>query len=152
MSKLFRNVPFLRAHDKNLHLLIFPSFFMDIISISLDITPMKNTIRPQSFLEQAAQIQRMARGKLSVMRQGPHSTYFKLQSWERGKNVSRYISASQAPAYQEALQGYQEYQQLIEQHAQQMIDRTRADIAAGLKKKANPRRRLSQPKTPNSNR
>jgi hypothetical protein len=117
-------------------LIKFSSFFVDIISILLDITPMKNTIRPQSFLAQAAQIQRMERGKLSVMRQGPKGPYFKLQSWEKGKNISRYIPASQAPAYQEALRGYQEYQQLIEQHAQQMIDRTRADIAAGLKKKA----------------
>jgi hypothetical protein len=112
---------------------------------------MKNTIRPASFLEQAAQIQRMARGKLSVMRPGPKGPYFKLQSWEKGKNRSRYIPASQAPAYQEALRGHQEYQQLIEQHAQQMIDQTRADIAAGLKKKANPPRRWLRPKTPNSN-
>jgi hypothetical protein len=112
---------------------------------------MKNTIRPQSFLEQAAQIERMERGKLSVMRQGPNGPYFKLQSWEKGKNMSRYIPASQAPAFQEALRGYQEYQQLIQQHAQQMMERTRADIAAGLKKKANPPRRLPRPKTPNSN-
>jgi hypothetical protein len=103
--------------------------------------PAKNTIRPQSFLEQAALIQRMARGKLSVMRQGPNGPYFKLQSWEKGKNISRYIPASQAPDYQEALRCYQEYQQLIEQYAQQIIDRTRAEIAAGLKKKANFRRR-----------
>jgi hypothetical protein len=96
---------------------------------------MKNTIRPQSLLEQAAQIQRMERGKFSVMRQGPKGSYFKLQTWEKGKNVSRYIPTSQAPAYQEAVQGYQEYQQLIEQHAQHIIDRTRADIAAGRKKK-----------------
>ena len=112
---------------------------------------MKDTTRPRSFLEQAAQIQRMERGKLSVMRQGPNGPYFKLQTWEKGKNVSRYIPAGQAPAYQEAVQGYHEYQQLIEQHAQQVIDRTRAHIAAGLKKKSNSRRRWPRPKTPNSN-
>jgi hypothetical protein len=111
---------------------------------------MKHTILPLSFLEQAAQIQRMARGKLSLMRQGPHGPYFKLQSWEKGKNRSRYIPASQAAAYQEALRGYEEYQQLIEQHAQQIMHRTRAEIAAGLKKKANLPRRWPQPKTPNS--
>ena len=112
---------------------------------------MKNIIRPQSFLQQAAQIQRMERGKLSVMRQGPKGPYFKLQSWEKGKNVSRYVPPSQAPAYQEALQGYQEYQQLMEQHAQHVIDQTRADIAAGSKKKARPPRRSPQAKRPNSN-
>jgi hypothetical protein len=117
----------------------------------IDITPMKNSIRPQSFLEQASQIQRMERGKLSVMRQGPSGPYFKLQVWEKGKNVSRYIPASQAPAYQEAVQGFQAYQQLVEQHAQHIIDQTRADIAAGLKKKASLPRRLPWPKTPNSN-
>ena len=112
---------------------------------------MKNITRPHSFLEQAAQIQRMERGKLSVMRQGPKGPYFKLQSWEKGKNVSRYIPPSQAPAFQEALQGYQEYQQLMDQHAQHDIDQTRADIAAGSKKKARPPRRSLRPKTPNSN-
>jgi hypothetical protein len=112
---------------------------------------MKNTVPPQSFLEQAAQIQRMEQGKLSVMRQGPKGPYFKLQSWEKGKNVSRYIPPGQASAYQEAVQGYQEYQQLMEQHAQQVINQTRADMAAGFKKKANPSWPLPRLKTPNSN-
>ncbi len=123
---------------------------MDIISILIDITPMKDTHPSRSFLEQAAQIQRMERGKLSVMRQGPNGPYFKLQTWQKGRNVSRYIPASQAPAYQEAVQGYQDYQRLVEQHAQQVMERTRADIAAGLKKKSNSPRPSPRPKTPNS--
>lgn len=111
---------------------------------------MKDTSHPRSFLEQAAQIQRMERGKLSVMRQGPNGPYFKLQTWQKGRNVSRYIPASQAPAYQEAVQGYQDYQRLVEQHAQQVMERTRADIAAGLKKKSNSPQQSPRPKTPNS--
>jgi macrodomain Ter protein organizer (MatP/YcbG family) len=112
---------------------------------------MKDTHPSRSFLEQAAQIQRMERGKLSVMRQGPNGPYFKLQTWQKGRNVSRYIPASQASAYQEAVQGYQEYQRLVEQHAQQVMERTRADIAASLKRKTNSPRQSPRPRTPNSN-
>lgn len=113
----------------------------------IDIMLMNDPNCPQSSLDQAAQIQRMARGKLSIMRQGPNGPYFKLQSWEKGQNVSRYIPAGQAAAYQEALQGYKHYQQLIEQHAQQIIERTRTEIAAGSKKKSRSRPRSSWPRT-----
>jgi hypothetical protein len=112
---------------------------------------MNNTTDPQSLLKQIAQIQRMERGKLSIMRQGPKGPYFKLQTWQKGKNISRYIPSSQAPALQEAIRGYQKYRQLTERYARQMIDRTRADMAAGLKKEPNSPRRAPRLKTPDDN-
>jgi len=103
-------------------------------------------------LEQIVQIQQMERGKLSVMRQGPAGPYYKLQAWEKGKNLSRYVARDQAATVKEALAGYQHFQQLTEQYAQQVIDKTRAELAADSKKNKPPSYRPSSwPKTRRSN-
>lgn len=94
----------------------------------------------------------MERGTISVMRQGPAGIHFKHQVWENGKNVSRHVSSDQAPAFQEAIDGYQKFQQLTEQYAQQVIDKTRAELAAhSKKKKYRLRRKSSWHKTRKSN-
>ena len=103
----------------------------------------------QSLLQQIAQIQRMERGKLSVIREGPAGPYFKLQTWENGKNVSRYIPRELASAVEEAIAGYKQFEELIGQYGQEIIQRTRAEIAAdSKKKKAHPS--SSSRKTPKS--
>ena len=100
----------------------------------IDITRV-NTPNPTQFFQQITQIHRMERGKLSVMRQGPERTHYKLQVWENGKNLSRHVSNDQAAAVQEAIDGYHRFQELTEQYAQQVIDKTRAALAAHSKKK-----------------
>jgi hypothetical protein len=104
---------------------------------------------PQQLLNQIAQIQRMERGKLRVMRQGPGGAYYHLQSWENGKNFNRYVPRDQLPAYEEALAGYQKFQQLIEQYAQGVIQKTRAELAVS-KKKSQSRPLSSLPRTKRS--
>lgn len=100
----------------------------------------------QQLLQQIAQIAHMERGKLCVMRQGPAGPYYHLQSWEKGKNLNRYIPRDQLPAVRQALDGYQRFQQLTEQYAQQVIEKTRAELAASKKKKLS-RPNSSLPKT-----
>ena len=95
-----------------------------------------NNPDPAHFLGQIAQIKHMERGKLSIIREGPDGAYFKLQAWEKGKNNSRYVAREQAEAVQKAIDGYQQYKELTEQYAQQIIERTRAELAAGAKKTA----------------
>jgi len=107
-----------------------------------------HTLTPAQLVEQITQIQRMERGKLSVMRQGPDRTHFKLQVWENGKNYSRHVSEDQAPAVRAAIDGYHKFQDLTGRYAQQVIDQTRAELAAGSKKeKYRPRHKSSWPKT-----
>jgi hypothetical protein len=107
-------------------------------------------LTPQELLQQIAQIQRMERGKLCVMRQGPSGPYYHLQCWEKGKNLNRYIPRDQLPAVREALAGHQQFVQLTEQYAQQVIATTRAELAAA-KKKSRSRPNSSWPKTRKSN-
>jgi hypothetical protein len=50
--------------------------------------------------------------------------------------VTRYVPREQVAAVQEAIEGYQRFESLTQQYAQQVIDQTRQAIAAGAKKKA----------------
>lgn len=88
----------------------------------------------------------MERGKLCVLRESADGPFYKLQAWENGQNVTRYIPREQAAAVQEALQGFAHFQELTGEYARQMIDQTRAEIAAGSKKKR-PARTSSLPRT-----
>ena len=90
---------------------------------------------PQSVLNQMAQIHHMDRGTVHVLRQGPQGPYYNHQCYENGKNVSRYVSADQVPELQEAIDGYHRFQELVRQYVDLMVQRTRADRAAGAKKK-----------------
>ena len=103
-------------------------------------------------LAQIAQIQSMERGKLCAYtfkdRPAQSGPYFKLQAWEQGKNVTRYIRPEQVPLVEAALAGHARFQALVEQYAQQVIDQTRAQLAAaGVKKKLRPRPTSCWPKT-----
>jgi hypothetical protein len=106
-----------------------------------------NNPDPAHLLKQIAQIQRMERGKLSVIREGPEGPYYKLQAWEDGKNMSRYVPSDQAAAVQKAIDGYQQFNQLTEHYAQQVIEKTRAELLTTSKKNGRrSRHKSSSPK------
>ena len=96
--------------------------------------------QPQSthLLQQIAQIQHMEPGKLCVLRQGPNGPYYNLQWREAGKAISRYVPADQVEAVAQHTANYQTFQDLVGQYAQLIIEQTRADRAAGFKKKTSP--------------
>jgi len=100
---------------------------------------------PQTILDQIARIQRMDRGTLSIIRQGPQGPYYNHQCYEQGKNVSRYVPAGQVAQLQAALEGYHQFQQLAGQYVELVVQKTRAERAAGSKKKT-PRPSSSWPK------
>jgi hypothetical protein len=103
----------------------------------------------ENLLAQIARIPTMERGKLSVMRETPAGPVYKLQSWEKGRNLSRYVPPEEAPAVQRAIDGYARFKVLIEGYVDQVVQHTRAEIASASKKKK-PRPRFSSPRTPRS--
>jgi len=118
----------------------------------LDLDAM-NSMHSARLFEQIANITRMERGKLTVMRETKEGCCYKLQAWEEGKNVSRYVAPDQADAVQQAIDGYHKFQKLTQQYAKAVIDQTRAELAAHSKKKTyNLRRKSSSPKTRKSGR
>jgi len=97
--------------------------------------PMNAPITPQVLLHQIAQLQHLERGKLCILRQGPNGPYYNHQTWEKGKNVSRYVPQDQVALLREAIAGYQQFQTLVEQYVQLMVQQSRAERTAGFKKK-----------------
>ena len=106
------------------------------------------TTTTTGLLNQIAQIRLMERGKLSAYtfkeRALRATPYYKLQAWEKGKNVTRYIRSEQVSLVEEALAGHAKFQELVGQYAQLVIDQTREQLAAvGTKKKPGRRPRSS---------
>ena len=66
----------------------------------------------ESILQDIAQIQRLERGTVSVIRHGPEGPYYNHQCYEDGRNVSRYVPEEQIPDLKEAIAGYQRFRQL----------------------------------------
>ena len=93
------------------------------------------TAQTTELLQQIAQIQHMEPGKLCVLRQGPNGPYYNLQWREQGQAFSRYVPADQVEVLTEHTANYQTFQNLVDQYAQLIIERTRAERTAGLKKK-----------------
>lgn len=85
-------------------------------------------------LKEIATIQQMERGKISITRHTPEGPLHNHQTWENGKNVSRYVARGEVAAVQEAIDGYQRFKQLTDDYAQQVILKTRAERAANVKK------------------
>jgi len=101
---------------------------------------------PESILQDIARIQRLDRGTASVIRQGPDGAYYNHQCYENGRNISRYIPADQVSLLQEAIAGYQRFQELIKQYVELMVEKTRAERRTDVKKNFR-RRNSSSPKT-----
>lgn len=94
---------------------------------------------PNSILQQIAAISTLELGKLAsyVPPGRPASTQpcFKLQSWQKGKNVTRHVRSEPRPQLQAALEGDAPFRQRCEPYAQLRVERTRADWEKDSKKK-----------------
>ena len=99
---------------------------------------MRTQTTPESLLQELAQIQRLERGTVSVIRQGPSGPYYNHQCYENGRNVSRYVSAEQVEELKAAIAEHQRFQQLVQQYVQLLVQKTRAQRQAGSKKKTLP--------------
>jgi hypothetical protein len=101
-----------------------------------------SSVTPPQLLAQIAQIQSMELGKLSEYRPTGRSAdstaYFKLQSWEQGKNLTRHIRPEEVPAVREAIEGYARFRALVEQYTQLIVAETRDRLEQGVKKKIRP--------------
>ncbi len=100
----------------------------------------------ESILQDLSQIQRLDRGTVSIIRQGPEGAYYNHQCYEKGRNVSRYVPGEQVDDLKDAIAGYQRFRQLVDQYVELMVDKTRAERQASSKKKT-PRPNSSWPKT-----
>ena len=85
-------------------------------------------------LQQIASIERMEPGKLCIIAQGKNGPFYNLQCRENGKPVSRYVSRDQVEEVKENTENYKTFSKLVDQYAQQIIDKTRQERLDGKKK------------------
>ena len=89
---------------------------------------MKTPTTLASILQALAQIQRLDRGSVSILRQGPNGPYYNHQCYENGRNVSRYVPADQVAELQAALADYQRFQQLVQQYVELLVQQVMAQF------------------------
>jgi len=92
-----------------------------------------------AILQQMGQIPALIRGKLSsqtyVAKGRSQGPYFTLQRWDEGKNKSQRIPPQQLPMIQEAVTGFQRFQQLADQFVGLAEKQTWEAQPADIKKK-----------------
>jgi hypothetical protein len=101
-----------------------------------------NQLTRQQILQQISAIPTMERGKLSAYTFKDRSPrvipHLKLQTWEHGKNQTRFVPPEEVAAVQAALDGYAQYQQLTRDYADLVIAETRQSIAGSKKNQSRP--------------
>ena len=90
-------------------------------------------------LQQISEIHHMEPGKLCIIRQGTTGPYYNLQCREHGKPVSRYVPRDQVETVAANTANYRKFKALVEQFATCLVEQTRAERAAEVKKKIPPR-------------
>lgn len=124
----------------------FRAFFCCLdICVAHILQFMNNQPTPQSILQDIAQIQQVERGTVSIIRQGPQGPYHNHQCYENGRKVSRYVPPEQVAGLKAAIDGYHQVQEMMAQYVQLMVDKTRAERAAAIKKKT-PHPKSSSPR------
>ncbi len=81
-----------------------------------------------------AGIERMERGKLSVIRESATGAFYNLQYREAGKNKTVYVARDQVNQVTENTQNYHKAVELFEQYVDLVSERSRTERLAGLKK------------------
>jgi len=104
---------------------------------------MPKSIKIHPLLKRIARIERMERGKLCRLTGRPQ---YNLQTWQNGRNISRYVRPEEADAAREAIEGYRLFSRLAEQYADAIIRRTRARRAKSLRAKKTAPRIRGQPR------
>ena len=83
------------------------------------------TPRRQQILQEMNTLTRMERGKLCCQAANRGARpFYKLQSWQQGKNRTRYVPAAEVPALQEALANHQRFQELAEEFVTRTVAQT----------------------------
>jgi len=99
---------------------------------------MKPKSDPLEILRNIESIDRMERGKLCIIRQGPNGPYFNLQRREGGRNVSEYVPSDQIPQVQINIEAHDRFQALVGEYENLITEQTRKERKAGVKKNRRP--------------
>ena len=100
---------------------------------------MKKASEIHPWLQRMAGIARMERGTLCRMTGRPHYNH---QTWQDGRNVSRYVPREDVASLQEAIAGYRRFMQLAQEYADAVIRRTRQERAKAAATRQHAKRKI----------
>lgn len=92
---------------------------------------MEKTKKAAILLEKIGKIERMERGKICQMKGRKH---FNHQTWHEGRNVVRYVPAKEVEILQSDINGYDQFMDLVQQYAEEIIRITRREREKQLSK------------------
>lgn len=75
----------------------------------------------------------MLPGKLCEISQGPKGSYYNIQSWQDGENITTYVPRDRVDEFKEAIDGYQHFLALTKKYSQQIVSQTPAELGGGKK-------------------
>ena len=113
---------------KNVFLVFFVARYIHILAV------MNNPNPPESLLQQIAGINRMERGKLSVIREGSTGPFYNLQYREAGKNKTVYVPREQADQVRENTDNYRKAAEIFDQYVEQKSEQARSERQGGKKR------------------
>ena len=99
---------------------------------------MRPNKKMQKLLGKMARIERMDRGKLCAMGERP---LYNHQVWQDGKNVVRYVPATEAKFVTDAIEEHKLFTELVEQYVDEVIRQTRAEREKEFPKRKNSNRK-----------
>ena len=71
-----------------------------------------------------AKIPRMERGSICSMQGG---RFFNHQSWEKGRNVVRYVPEADVPTLRKSIAGYKQFMDLAQLYVDLVVQKTRRE-------------------------
>jgi hypothetical protein len=80
---------------------------------------------PEEILTKIRSIQEMERGTLCRMRDTAVGPLYNHQTWEKGRNVVRYVPRDQVAGLKKAIAGYRRFIRLTQAYADLVIKETR---------------------------
>lgn len=119
--------------------------FLGLVYVLLYIFSVNSKNTPRDIIQEITAITHMERGKLSVIRQGPHGPYYNLQRRENGRNVSEYIPAGQVEEARANTEAFAHFETLVENLVEVISAQSREERKAGDKKR-HPPQIFSSPK------
>jgi macrodomain Ter protein organizer (MatP/YcbG family) len=82
--------------------------------------------RQDKIFAELRRIRTMEVGKLCLMRRTASGReYYNLQSWTNGRNITRYVPASQLDAVRQALANHERFMALVQKYVSMVVVKTR---------------------------
>ncbi|MFN0126362.1 MAG: DUF6788 family protein [Verrucomicrobiales bacterium] len=127
-------------HDKNLPAVWALGVFCGGVYVYAYTVGMTKNPHLKNLMEEISSIQRMERGHLSIIRQGPGGPYYNLQRRVDGRNLTEYVPRDQVPILGEHIAAHERFKELVTQYEDILTEQSRTLRKQGQTEEAKKKR------------